>query len=95
MSDIYINMVDDNTEGKTLCFINNPGSNPMVAYKGVTLDLLGVIIKIRAQRYFTEKDVLDSNFWMDAVKEQYSDKNNHLGEFNEELALKVFRELII
>ena len=93
MSDIYINMVDDNIAGKNLCFIPNLKGIPMVAYMGVLLDLLGVILRIKKAIYSTEKDVGTPDFWMDAIKEVYSDKSNHLGEFNEEQALKVYKEI--
>ena len=92
MSEIYINMVDDNIAGKNLCFINS-SDNPKVAYKGVLLDLLSVILKIKRITYYTEEAVNTPDFWIDAVKEEYSDKANHLGEFNEEQALKVFKEI--
>ena len=93
MSEIYINMVDDNIAGKNLCFINSSDDSPKVAYKGVILDLLRVILKIKRIAYSTENDVNTPDFWIDAVKEIYSDKGNNLGEFNEELALKVFKEI--
>ena len=93
MSDIYINMVDDNIVGKNLCFINSLDDSPKVAYKGVILELLRVILKIKRIAYTTENDVNTPDFWIDAVKEIYSDKGNHLGEFNEELALKVLKEI--
>ena len=93
MSDIYINMVDDNIAGKNLCFINSSDYSPKVAYKGVILELLRVILKIKRIVYSTENDVNTPDFWIDAVKEIYSDKGNHLGEFNEELALKVLKEI--
>ena len=95
MSDIYINRVDDNIAGKNLCFImySNDHPSPMVAYRGVLLDLLRVILRIKRAIYSTEKDAGTPDFWIDAIKEVYSDKANHLGEFNEEQALKVYKEI--
>ena len=86
-------MVDDNIAGKNLCFIIGSDGNLRVAYKGVLLDLLSVILKINRVAYATEEDVNTPDFWIDAIKEVYSDKANHLGEFNEEQALKVFKEI--
>ena len=86
-------MVDDNIAGKNLCFIIGSDGNLRVAYKGVLLDLLSVILKIKRVAYATEEDVNTPDFWIDAVKKEYSDKANHLGVFNEEQALKVYREI--
>ena len=86
-------MVDDNIAGKNLCFIIGSDGNLRVAYKGVLLDLLSVILKIKRAAYATEEDVNIPEFWIDAIKEEYSDKSNHLGEFNEEQALKVYKEI--
>ena len=93
MPGIYINRVDDNIEGNNLCFIIGSDGNLRVAYKGVILDLLSVILKIKRAAYATEEDVNTPEFWIDAIKEEYSDKANHLGKFNEEQALKVYKEI--